>query len=191
MLNKYCLLAVCMLLSLSSCNQSDVFTGVWNKDFNPTFDNKAFPAWKKHRSDLADTDLVKTPFFIRIKKEMGSYVLNCFQLDGATGSIVTDASVVDFVKFNKIDEYTLVSDNRISNMVTSRQITIHIDGQTRILKMTFPLDKSEMPADKKIRALFETMFSSGFRKIIEVRRKTNEARLIEEKLKNSNVIKSR
>jgi hypothetical protein len=174
-------------LLLMSCGQDDKFTGIWNKDYNTTTDATAFPNWKKS-AKLVDNNFIRTPLIIRIKKDLGVYVLNCYQFDGASRSVVRDALIFDYVKFNKIDDNTLLSDNAASKMMTDKRITLHIDPVTRQITMDFPLDKTEMPQDKRVRELFKSMFSSGYHKILDVRRRTNEEKIITEKLRESNII---
>ncbi len=189
-MKNYLYLAACLLLAFSSCNQEDRFTGLWNKNINPEFDATAFPSWSTKGKYKVDTNAIKTPLFIRIKKEIGFYVMNCYQFDAPKNEVVADPSVFDYVKFTKVDEYTLLSDNRASNIVTSKRITIQLDPATGNLIMNFPADEVGIPTDKRTNALFHTMFSSGFHKVMEIRRKAENANLIDSKLKSDHLILS-
>jgi hypothetical protein len=184
----YQFLAACLLLFVSSCEQSDKFTGVWNKNKNHEFDAAAFPSWKTKGKYLLDTSKAETPLFIRIKKEMTYYVMNCYQFDAAKNAIVADPSIFDYVKFTKEDEFTLMSDNKASNITIEKQIVIQLDPASGILTMNFHADNLAIPTEKRTRALFHSMFNSGYHKIMEVRRKTADANLIDAKLKEEHVI---
>ncbi|MCF8449699.1 MAG: hypothetical protein K9G49_07475 [Taibaiella sp.] len=182
------ILAACLLLFVASCNQSDKFTGVWSKDRNPEFDAAAFPSWNTKGKYLLDTGKAGSPLFIRIKKELNYYVMNCYQFDAPKNAIVADPSIFDYVKFTKEDEFTLMSDNKASNITIEKQIVIQLNPVTGILTMNFHADNLAIPTEKKTRALFHTMFNSGYHKIMEVRRKTEDANLIDTKLKEEHVI---
>jgi len=189
-MKNYCYIAVVLLFAFSSCKQEDQFTGLWNKRYNPAFDAVAFPSWAGKGRRKVDTNMVKTPLFIRIKKELGYYVMNCYQFDIPKAAIVSDPSVFDFVKFTKADENTLISDNRASNMVTSKQVTIQVDPATGVMTMNFGVEETAMPTEKRMNAVFHTMFSSGYHKLMEIRRKSEDPGLIDQKLKGDRIILS-
>jgi hypothetical protein len=54
--------------------------------------------------------------------------------------------------------------------------------------MSFSIGEDEKPNDEIMLALFRTMFSSGFNKLMEVRRKAEDAKLIDSKLKSEHLI---
>lgn len=188
-MKNYLIAAIVLLFALSSCQQQDDFTGVWNKNANPESDPKAFPTWETRGKQLVDRTRVTSPLFIRIKKEMGYYVMNCYQFDAPSRSIVADPSIFDYVKLKKTDDHSLVSDNRASNIITEKMIIVHVDPVTHEMTMKFEIPESEMPEDKRANAMFRTMFSSGYHKLIEIRRKTSDPDLINSKLKSDGVIK--
>lgn len=188
-MKNYLLAAAWLLLSFSSCRQQDQFTGVWNKNTNPELDAKAFPTWEDRGKRMVDASRIGSPLFIRIKKEMGYYVMNSYQFDAATRSIVADPSIFDYVKLKKADDNTLVSDNRASNIITDKMIVVHMDPATNEMTMKFDIPETEMPKDKHANALFRTMFNSGYHKLLEIRRKTADPDLINDKLKSDGLIK--
>jgi len=184
------ILSFLVLFSLlfSSCDQDDRFTGLWNKDYNPEFDAVAFPTWKKKGKDLVDTVRIKTPMFIRIKKVFLSYEMNCYQFDAARNAIVKDPRIFDFVKFSKEDDYTLMSDNRASNIVTDKRVIVQIDPATGALSMSFSVPEDNQPHDKNARATFRSMFNSTYHKLLDIRRKSADPDLIDQKLKSERYI---
>ena len=187
MRNNICFLILFSLL-FTSCKQEDKFTGLWNKDFNPEFDAVAFPAWKKRGRALVDTVRIKTPMFIRIKKVFLRYEMNCYQFDAARNAIVKDPRIFDFVKFTKEDEYTLMSDNRASNIVTESRVIVQIDPATGNLSMSFSVPDENQPHDKNAKATFRSMFASSYHKLMEVRRKSGDPDLLDDKLKSDHLI---
>jgi hypothetical protein len=190
-MKKHLILAACLLLMLFSCKQKDDFTGLWSKNYNPQYDAIAFSSWQKKGKIMVDTNVIKSPLFIRLKKEIGYYVMNCYQFDAARRWVVADPSIFDYIRFTKEDEYTLMSDNKASGLATDKRITIHVNPVTGSLAMNFPIDKVEMPADKKANALFHTMFESEYHKIMDIRRKAENADLIDAKLKDEHLILDR
>lgn len=188
-MKNYLHAALWLLLTLSSCAQKDQFTGVWNKNTNPELDPKAFPTWEDRGKHLVDASRIGSPLFVRIKKEMGYYVMNCYQFDAPSRSIVADPSIFDYVKLKKADDNTLVSDNRASNIITDKMIVVHVDPATNEMTMKFEIPEEEMPVEKRANAMFRTMFGSGYHKLIEIRRKTADPDLINTKLKSEGLIK--
>jgi len=188
-MKNYLCAALGLLLILSSCRQQDQFTGVWNKNTNPELDQAAFPTWQDRGKRMVDAGRVGSPLFIRIKKEMGYYVMNCYQFDAPSHNIVADPTIFDYVKLKKADDNTLVSDNKASNIITEKMIVLHVDPTTHEMTMLFEIPKAEMPQDKHANALFRTMFGSGYHKLIEIRRKTADPDLINSKLKSEGLIK--
>lgn len=188
-MKNYLIAAIGLLLALSSCQQQDDFTGVWNKNANPESDPKAFPTWETRGKQLVDQTRVTSPLFIRIKKEMGYYVMNCYQFDAPSHSIVADPSIFDYVKLKKADDNSLVSDNKASNIITEKMIIVYVDPATHEMTMKFEIPEADIPEDKRANAMFRTMFGSGYHKLMEIRRKTADPDLINSKLKSDGFIK--
>jgi hypothetical protein len=184
----YSILTLCLLLLLSSCEQEDRFTGLWNKDYNQVADAAAYPSWIEKGNKMVDTTRIKSPMFLRIKKEMGFYVMNCYQFDAAQNMVVRDVRIFDFVKFTQADENTLISDNEASHIMSDKRIIIKLDPAKGTMTMSFSIGEDEKPNDEIMLALFRTMFSSGFNKLMEVRRKAEDAKLIDSKLKSEHLI---
>lgn len=183
----YVLLALCLLL-LSSCDQHDKFTGLWSKDLNKVADAAAFPLWGEKGKNLVDTARIKSPMILRIKKEIGYYVMNCYLIDAGQKMVVRDARIFDFVKFTQEDENTLISDNKVSHINSDKRIIIQLDPATGNMTMSFSIEEDKQPTDPATLALFRTMFSSGYHKLMEVRRKIEDAKLIDTKLKSEHLI---
>ncbi len=188
-MKNYLFAAAWLLFALSSCRQQDNFTGLWNKNSNPEYDTRAFPTWEARGKRLVDGSRISSPLFIRIKKEMGYYVMNCYQFDAPSHSIAADPSIFDYVKLKKADDNTLVSDNRASNIITEKMIVVHVDPATHEMTMKFEIPEADMPEDKRAKAMFSTMFNSGYHKLLEIRRKTADPDLINSKLKSDGLIK--
>ncbi len=172
----------------SSCDQDDRFTGLLNKNYNPEFEAVSFTTWKKKGRELVDTVAIKTPMFIRIKKVFLSYEMNCYQFDAARNAIVKDPRIFDFVKFSKEDEYTLMSDNRASNIVTDKRVIVQIDPATGNLSMSFSVPEDNQPHEKNARATFRSMFGSTYHKLMDIRRKSADPDLLDQKLKSDHLI---
>ena len=184
----YSILTLCMLLLLSSCIQEDRFTGLWNKNYNQVADVAAYPLWLEKGNKMVDTTRIKSPMFLRIKKEMDHYVMNCYQFDAAQNMVVRDVRIFDFVKFTQADEYTLISDNDASDIMSEKRIIIKLDPAKGTMTMSFSIEEDKKPTDETTLSLFSTMFSSGFSKLMEVRRKAEDAKLIDSKLKSDHLI---
>ncbi len=184
---RYPLFLLAIIITLSSCNSEDTFTGVWSKNYNEQYDAAAFPLWEKSR-DRLDAQKANTPFFIRITKELDGYTLRCYQYDGAQQSVVAENTIFDFVKFKKTDNHTLMSDNAASGIHMEQKILAHVDEGTGELVMKFPVTDKELPKDKRIKALFKSVFSSGYHKLLTIRRKTADAGIIDSKLREEKVI---
>jgi hypothetical protein len=184
----YSILSFCLLLLLSSCEQEDRFTGLGNKDYNQVADAAAYPSWIEKGNKMVDTTRIKSPMFLRIKKEMGFYVMNCYQFDAAQNMVVRDVRIFDFVNFTQADENTLISDNEASHIMSDKRIIIKLDPAKGTMTMSFSIGEDEKPNDEIMLALFRTMFSSGFNKLMEVRRKAEDAKLIDSKLKSDHLI---
>jgi hypothetical protein len=182
----FCLAAI--LLLFSSCGSQDKFTGLWTKERNTEYDAAAFPLWEKTAKEHLNANMVNTPLFVRITKEMDYYVLRCYQYDGAKKMVVAENSVFDFVKLTKTGSSTLISDNKASNIMLEKRMMMQVDDATGRLTMVFDLAKSELPPDKKSRSMFMTMFHSDFRKLMDIRRVSDDASLIDHKLRSENVI---
>lgn len=188
-MKSYLFAAAWLLISLSSCKQQDDFTGLWNKNANAEWDGKAFPSWEGKGSTMVNRTRVKSPVFIRIKKEMNYYVMNCYQLDASRHQVVADPSIFDYVKLKKVDEHTLISDNQASNIITATQIIVQVQPGTGEMTMKFGIPDTDMPAEPRANALFHTLFSSGYHKLMEIRRKTEDADLVDSKLKSEGLVK--
>lgn len=186
-MKQYLLTALCAVL-LSSCNQFDKFTGLWNKDLNEQYDAVAFPTWLDKGMKSVDPRKVHTPVFIRIRKEIGHYALHVYRYDAAAKAVVADASLFDFVKLKKVDDNTLLSDNDASGMYTTKHITLRLDPATGKLSMEFPAEKDELPKDKRARAMYYSLFNSTYSKLLDIRRRTPDGGLIDKKLKEEKLI---
>ncbi len=173
---------------LSSCSQYDQLTGVWNKNVNAEFDGAAFPQWQSRGRTMTDSGVVESPLFIRIKKSGSQYVMSCYIFDGSINKIVKEASVFDYVIFTKAEENVLISDNAASGMATNKLMIVRLDKQTGLLSMSLDVEKESLPESKRGRALLKTMFNSGFHKLIDIRRKTDDPALIDQKLKEEHII---
>lgn len=184
----YSILSFCLLLLLSSCEQEDKFTGLWNKDYNQVADAAAYPSWKEKGNKMVDTVRIKSPMFLKVKKEADHYVMNCYQFDAAQNRVVRDVRIFDFVDFTQADENTLISDNEASHIMSDKRIIIKLDPAKGTMTMSFSIEEDKKPNDETTLALFRTMFSSGFSKLMEVRRKAEDAKLIDSKLKSEHLI---
>ena len=61
-------------------------------------------------------------------------------------------------------------------------------GAGYLAKKFFSKEEDKKPTDETTLSLFSTMFSSGFSKLMEVRRKAEDAKLIDSKLKSEHLI---
>jgi hypothetical protein len=113
--------------------------------------------------------------------------MRCYQYDGAQARVVDEQSIFDYVKFIKADEHTLLSDNKASNIPSERQIILRVDGSGQ-LTMQYPTEGGVIPTGERSRALFQTLFSSGFHKLMDIRRKNKDASLIDTKLREEHIL---
>jgi hypothetical protein len=72
--------------------------------------------------------------------------------------------------------------------MSDKRIIIKLDPAKGTMTMSFSIGEDEKPNDEIMLALFRTMFSSGFNKLMEVRRKAEDAKLIDSKLKSDHLI---
>ncbi len=186
-MKKYTILAMCLVFA--SCTQTDRFTGVWNKECDTICDGTAFPLWASKGKTTADTTVMSSPMLLRINKEKGYYVLRCYQYDGAQARVVEEHSIFDYIMFTKADENTLLSDNKASNIPSERQIILRVaaDGA---LTMQYPTDAAQIPTEKRSKALYQTLFSSGFHKLMDIRRRNKDASLIDAKLREAHILRN-
>ena len=182
------LAALALLTLFSSCDPNDKFTGVWTKERNDTYDPTAFPEWENKGKHMLDAGKVSSPMFLRLKKELGTYVLHCYRFDGGQQRVMSDNSLFDDIKFKKVDGSTLMSDNKASGIHIEAQMILHIDDVSGQMSLRFSKKEVEMPTEKRTKALFQTMFNSGYRKLLDIRRMTDDPDLIDKKLRNENII---
>jgi hypothetical protein len=103
--------------------------------------------------------------------------------------VVDEHSIFDYILFTKADEHTLLSDNKASNIPSERQIILRVstDGA---LTMQYPTDAVQIPTEKRTKALFQTLFSSGYHKLLDIRRRDKDASLIDAKLREKHILRN-
>jgi hypothetical protein len=81
-----------------------------------------------------------------------------------------------------------MSDNRASNIVTDKRVIVQIDPATGHLTMSFSVPDDNQPHDKNARATFRSMFNSSYHKLLDIRRKSADPDLLDQKLKSERYI---
>ena len=186
-MKKFTIPALCLVFA--SCTQTDRFTGVWNKERDTVCDGTAFPLWASKGKNTTDTTIMSSPMLLRINKEKGYYMLRCYLYDGAQARVVDEQSIFDYIMFTKADEHTLLSDNKASNIPSERQIILRV-GDNGELTMQYPTEGTKVPTEKRTKALFQTIFSSGFHKLLDIRRRNKDASLIDAKLREEHILRN-
>lgn len=187
-MKKNLYLTVWLLAMFVSCDVNDKYTGVWNKNFNTSLDSAAFPQWSTRGRFMTDPETISTPLFVRIKKSGSQYIMTCYQFDGATNSVVRENALFDYILLSESEKNLLVSDNSASGMTTSQPVVIRYDEQTQQITVSFKPDEEHLPDNKRRRALFKSIFQSGYHKVLDIRRKDDDPGLIDKKLKDERMI---
>lgn len=182
------LLAVTVLTSCS--NKPEKFVGLWNKDLNVTYDSIAFFPWATKGSLLpVDRQIITTPVFLRIIKEDEYYKVKGYTFDIEKRQLLSDVSLPDDLRFKKVDDLTLIADNKAMGSDSEDKVVIRFHNNSHSISLHFPLEKAIFPEDEITRAAVYSMFKSDFHQVLNVDSKV-EASAIQQTLEDKNIIQN-